>query len=107
VDPVTGGPASTTHSLALCRRPVGMVGLPILVLTVYILWIWPRPVSTSFWVEVSPYLISLLTGLPFAIGLGRAIHHTLSVMLAYLGTGFVVLWVYAMVVLCLFRGMCL
>lgn len=82
------------------------IGFPLLTITAYLLWIWPSPHGTSVVAELAPYLVSLLTGLPFAWagarGRGRA-----WLILAYLGGGFVVLWVYAVLVLCGVRGVCL
>ena len=82
------------------------MGFPIITLTAYLLWIWPRPTGTSLFVEVLPYFISLLTGLPFAL---RVMYrpHRMGLILAFLGVGFVVLWIYALIVLCLVRDVCL
>ena len=82
------------------------ISLPLITITAYLLWFWPRPQGTSVLAEVGPYLLSLLTGLPFAWiltrGKGRA-----WLILAFLGGGFVVLWIYALAVLCGVRGVCL
>lgn len=97
----------TARPLLLVGQLVGMIALPILVLTVYILWIWPWPPGASLFIDLAPYLISLLTGFPLALGLGRAIRHRGSVALFYLIVGFVVLYIHAIFVLCAFRNMCL
>jgi hypothetical protein len=83
-----------------------MLLLPIGVMTAYLLWIWPRPSGASFLAETGPYLLSLLTGVPFAVSLARSRGRVLLV-LAYLVVGFVILWVYALAVLCGVRGVCL
>jgi hypothetical protein len=87
-------------------RLAGMVGLPILTLTAYLLWIWPRPGGTSLFAEVGPYFISLLTGLPFALGFARGPLRILLIP-AFFAVGFVVLWIYAVIVLCGVRNVCL
>jgi hypothetical protein len=87
-------------------RLAGMIGLPVLSLTGYLLWLWPRPQGTGFLAEVGPYLASLLLGLPFAVSLARGPGRAL-VLLAYVVGGFVTLWVYALIVLCGLRGVCL
>ena len=82
------------------------VGLPFITITAYLLWVWPRPRGTSFLAETGPYLLSLLTGLPFVWSLAsRSGHRMLAV--AFLAGGFVLLWLYALVVLCTVRGVCL
>jgi hypothetical protein len=83
-----------------------MLGLPIISLTAYLLWIWPRPTGTSLFAEVGPYFISLLTGLPFALGLTCG-PHRIALVLAFFLVGFVVLFFYAMAVLCGIRNVCL
>jgi hypothetical protein len=87
-------------------RLAGMVGLPIMTLTAYLLWIWPRPSGASLIAEVGPYIISLLTGLPFALGSARGPLRSVFI-LAFCVVGFVVLWVYAIAVLCGVRNVCL
>lgn len=82
------------------------IGLPLITITAYLLWVWPRPRGTSVMAEAGPYVLSLLTGLPFAWSLaGRSGHRVL--VLAFLAGGFVLLWFYALVVLCTARGVCL
>lgn len=83
-----------------------MVGLPILTLTAYLLWTWPRPSGTSLFAELGPYVISLLTGLPFALGRARG-PLRIVVILAFFAVGFVVLWIYAVIMLCGVRNVCL
>jgi hypothetical protein len=82
------------------------IGCPFITITAYLLWVWPRPHGSSMIAQLGPYLLSLLTGLPFAWtgarGKGRA-----WLILAFLGGGFVVLWLYAAAVLCGVRGVCL
>jgi hypothetical protein len=84
----------------------GMIGLPLVAMTVYLVWIWPRPSGTSALAQTGPYLLSLLTGVPFAwsfAGGPRRVWH----LFAYLCGGFVLLWIYAVAVLCGVRGVCL
>lgn len=81
-------------------------GLPVISLTIYLLWIWPRPRGTSIIVELCPYLISLLTGLPFAWILSRE-RRRMALVALYLVAGLVLLWWYAAAVLCGVRGACL
>ena len=56
--------------------------------------------------QTGPYLLSLLTGLPFAWSLtsrrGRPF-----LVLAFVVGGFVLLWLYALPLLCTARGVCL
>ena len=87
-------------------RLLAAIALPVLTLTAYLLWIWPWPPSVSFWAELLPYVGSLLTGLPFAVVLARGAGRV-WVLVAYLLGGFITLWVYAMLVLCGARGVCL
>ncbi len=95
-----------SHSRKAAWCVAGMLGFPIITLTAYLLWIWPRPAGTSLFAEVGPYFISLLTGLPFAL---RVIHrpHRMALILAFFGVGFVLLWIYALIVLCMVRDVCL
>jgi len=83
-----------------------MISLPLLTFTAYLLWIWPRPRGTSLWAEVGPYLVRLLTGLPFAWSLTRG-PGRVWLLIAFLGGGFVILWICALAVLCGARGGCL
>jgi len=85
---------------------VAMIALPILAMTIYLLWIWPHPSGTSLLSQTGPYLLCLLTGVPFALlaapGTGRVF-----LIVAYLIVGFLVLWIYALAILCGVRGVCL
>ena len=83
-----------------------MLGLPLIAMTAYLLWVWPAPKGTSLWAEVGPYVLSLLTGLPFAAILSRR-PGMIWVLPVFLGAGFVILWIYAAAVLCGVRGVCL
>lgn len=82
------------------------IGLPLIAMTAYLLWLWPRPRGTSVIAETGPYILSLLTGLPFAWSLTRRSGRK-AILLAFLAGGFVLLWLYALVVLCGVRGVCL
>ena len=84
----------------------GMLLLPIIAMTVYLLWIWPRPSGASFLAQTGPYILSLLTGVPFAFSLARG-RGRVFLILAYLMVGFVILCVYALAILCGVRGVCL
>lgn len=81
-------------------------GLPLITMTAYLLWVWPWPHGTSAIAEAGPYVLSLLTGLPFTWSLtgrrGRGL-----LLFAFLVGGFVLLWLYALLVLCTVRGVCL
>jgi len=83
-----------------------MLGLPIISLTAYLLWVWPRPTGTSLFAEVGPYFISLLTGLPFALCVTRG-PRRIVLVLAFFVVGFVVMFFYAVAVLCGIRNVCL
>jgi Kef-type K+ transport system membrane component KefB len=85
---------------------MGMTIPPIAAMTIDLLWIWPRPGGASFLAQVGPYLLSLLTGLPFALRLCRGAGRIAGVV-AYLVAGFVLLWLYAVAVLCGVRDVCL
>ena len=95
---------SPSHSRKSAWRVAGMSAFPIVTLTAYLLWVWPRPTGTSHFAEVVPYLITLLTGLPFALGLTR---WRIVLVLAFFVLGFVVLFFYAVAVLCGIRNVCL
>lgn len=75
-------------------------------MTIYLLWIWPRPTGTSFLVETAPYLLSLLAGAPFAFFIAKD-GVRLPVLILYLLAGFAFLWIYALAVLCGVRGVCI
>ena len=82
------------------------IGLPLATITAYLVWVWPWPRGSSLMAETGPYVLSLLTGLPFAWRLtGRA--GRTAILLAFLGGGFILLWLYALAVLCGVRGICL
>lgn len=85
---------------------VGTIGLPLAGMTIYLLWIWPRPTGGSFLSEMGPYLLCLLTGVPFAFLLARGTARVV-VLAVYLILGFVLLWLYALAILCGVRGVCL
>lgn len=92
-------------------RPVrwdvaGMLGVPLTLMTVYLLWIWPRPRGSSAFAELAPYLIALIAGLPFAWRSAPAPQRKL-VLTLYLVGGITALWLYALLVLCGVRGVCL
>lgn len=82
------------------------IGLPVISMTAYLLWIWPRPRGNSLLAAIGPYLASLLTGLPFAWALIRRFGRWWLLPAAMVG-GFVLLWFYALAVLCGVRGTCL
>ncbi len=88
------------------RALAAAVGLPLITTTAYLLWVWPRARGSSVLAQSGPYLLSLLTGLPFIWTVtgrsGRGI-----LVLAFLAGGMILLWLYAMVVLCTVRGACL
>lgn len=85
---------------------VGMLVCPFLAMTIYLLWVWPRPSGTSFLAQTGPYLVSLLAGVPFVRVLARPGHRVFS-LLVYLVAGFALLWIYALAILCGVRGVCL
>ena len=85
---------------------LGMVFPPLIAMTVYLLWLWPRPSGSSFVAQTGPYILSLLTGVPFAWSLARGGSRVFQ-LLAYLVAGFVILGVYAVAILCGVRGVCL
>jgi hypothetical protein len=82
------------------------IGFPLVTITAYLLWIWPRPRGVSVLAEIGPYFLSLLTGLPFAWILARGRSRAWR-LVWFFGGGFVLLWVYALAVLCGVRGVCL
>lgn len=81
-------------------------GLPLAAMTVYLLWLWPWPPGASALAQAGPYLVSLLTGLPFVWHLTRRAGR-LPLVLAFLAGGFIALWIYALALLCAVRGRCL
>jgi hypothetical protein len=85
---------------------LGMIALPTACMTVYLLWIWPRPAGTSFLAQTGPYLLCLSIGAPFAWLLSRSGRRLLT-LFVYLIVGFFLMWIYALAVLCGFRGACL
>jgi hypothetical protein len=82
------------------------IGLPLIAMTAYLLWLWPRPRGTSLIAETGPYILSLLTGLPFARRLAPR-SRRMAVLLTFLAGGFILLWLYALVILCSVRRVCL
>lgn len=84
----------------------GAIGLPLATMTTYLVWIWPRPAGNSVIAQTGPYLLSLLTGVPFVWRLSPRSARAVR-LLAFLAGGFVCLWLYALAVLCGVRGMCL
>jgi hypothetical protein len=85
---------------------VAAIGLPLTAITAYLLWVWPLPRGSSVIAETGPYVLSLLMGLPFAWSLTRPSGRA-AILLAFLAGGFVLLWLYALAVLCGVRGICL
>lgn len=88
------------------RALAAAIGFPLIAMTAYLLWIWPRPRGNSMIAETGPYVLSLITGLPFAWSLTRRSGRWV-LLLAFLAGGFVLLWLYAFMVLCGVRGVCL
>jgi len=84
----------------------GAIGLPLIVMTAYLLWVWPRPTGNSLTAQMGPYVVSLLTGLPFVLILTRRSGRGMA-LFGFLAGGFVLLWLYALAVLCGVRGVCL
>lgn len=82
------------------------IGLPLAVMTLYLLWVWPRPAGSSIVAQMAPYALSLLTGVPFVLLLVRRSGRA-WILLLYLAGGFALLWILALVVLCGVRGVCL
>ena len=82
------------------------IGFPLIAMTAYLLWMWPRPRGNSVIAETGPYVLSLLTGVPFVLSLTRGSGRGV-LLLAFLAGGFIVLWFYALAVLCGVRGVCL
>jgi RsiW-degrading membrane proteinase PrsW (M82 family) len=82
------------------------IGLPLIAMTAYLLWVWPRPAGNSVAAQVGPYLLSLLTGAPFVVRLARRAGHWVLLPAFFVG-GFILLWLYALAVLCGVRGVCL
>ncbi|MBZ5590036.1 MAG: hypothetical protein LAO05_15890 [Acidobacteriia bacterium] len=82
------------------------IGLPFIAMTAYLLCVWPRPSGNSPLAVMGPYVVSLLTGLPFAWGPTRRSGRW-WLLLAVFVSGFVLLWIYALAVLCGVRGVCL
>lgn len=84
----------------------GAIGVPLIAMTVYLLWIWPWPRGVSVIAQTGPYVVSVLTGVPFVLRLTRGGGRGVLVFV-YLAGGFVALWIYALAVLCGVRGACL
>lgn len=93
-------------SPARTRVLAGMVACPLLAMTIYLVWLWPRPAGASFLAQTGPYLLSLLTGAPFVFLLARGAARALALLLFFV-LGFAVLWIYALAILCGVRGVCL
>lgn len=83
-----------------------MIVLPLLAMSAYLRWVWPRPAGSTFLAQVRPYLLSLLIGAPFVIAVAPRGRRVLP-LLAYLAVGSVLLWIHALAVLCGVRGVCL
>ena len=82
------------------------IGVPLAVMTAYLLWVWPRPAGSSIVAQTVPYAVSLLMGVPFVLLLTRRSGHA-WILLLYLAGGFALLWIFALAVLCGVRGVCL
>ncbi len=82
------------------------IGLPLLAMTAYFLWVWPRPEGNSVTAQTAPYVLSLLLGVPFLWRLTRRPGRGV-LLLVYLAGGFILLWLYALAFLCGVRGVCL
>jgi len=82
------------------------VTFPLISMTAYLLWVWPRPRGTSALAEAGPYLLSLLTGLPFVWRITRGTGRS-WLILVFIAGGFGILWIYALAVLCGVRNVCL
>jgi hypothetical protein len=82
-----------------------MICLPLLSITVYLLWLWPTPGASQL-AEFVPYLLSLMTGLPFFWIVSRGPARW-WLCLVYLLAGFTILFFYAVGVLCGVRNVCL
>lgn len=87
-------------------RLAAAISLPLLVMTAYLLWVWPWPEGNSVIAQTGPYVLSLLTGVPFVWSLTRRSGRGV-LLLAFLAGGFILLWLYALAVLCGVRGVCL
>ena len=82
------------------------IALPLALLAAYLLWIWPRPAGDSPIAQLAPYVLSLVSGVPFVLWIARRSGHA-WIPLLYVAGGFVVLWLVALAVLCGVRGVCL
>ena len=82
------------------------LGFPFAAITAYLLWVWPWPHGSSVIAQTGPYLLSLLTGLPFAWSLTQQSGRWL-ILVAFLAGGFILLWLYALAILCGVRNVCL
>ena len=82
-----------------------MIALPLISITVYLLWFWPTP-GTSDLAEFVPYLLSLLTGLPFLWMVSRGPAQP-WLLVVYLLAGFTIVFFYAVAFLCGVRNACL
>ena len=95
---------TTRHPLRW--KVAGAVAFPLLLMTVYLLWIWPRPRGSSMVAELAPYLVALLAGLPFAWSFAPPARRWLILTL-YVICGLTVLWIYALMILCGVKDVCL
>ncbi len=91
----------------MTRRVIGMIAVPLLLLTGYLLWIWPAPGSDLFILQLAPYLFTLVCGAPFVWGLASRPLARAMLLIGYFLLGYIVQFVYAALVLCAFRNMCL
>lgn len=82
------------------------IAVPFVVMTAYLLWVWPRPNGNSLLAEIGPYVGSLLTGVPFVWGVARRSGRWWLLVLHVI-IGFALLWIWALAVLCGVRGVCL
>jgi hypothetical protein len=82
------------------------VGVPLVVMTAYLLWVWPWTPGDSLPAESVPYVVCLLTGLPFAWGAVRRTGRWWLLAVVFIGDA-VLLWSCAIAVLCGVRGVCL
>ena len=88
-------------------RAGAAIALPLAAMTVYLLWLWPRPRGASPAAQLAPYVLCHALGLPFVVTATREPARRIVLALLYLVIGLTVLWIYALAMLCGVRGVCL
>ncbi len=97
-----------TRELAL--RVAGMTLLPLAVLAIYLLFLWPRPTGAPPAIQLIPSLVSLALGAPFVrrlIPADAMLITKVTIFVAYFVLGLGAMYFVSQWLICAGRGVCL